>query len=149
MNTLENGHVYDLNNRGGREGRGPEDKTQTITFVNREPGHEHDGTTTQEVIRSLIDRTHYCDNCLPWSGNELIIKHLRMALALHEARALLRKVERGEIMPEMLATGHDGHFVLTNKRVPLPEYYRNFDLTTTETGSLNIGKPCHTPLAAE
>jgi hypothetical protein len=32
-----------------------------------------------------------------------------MALALHEARAFLRHVEKGEIQPETLPVGRDGH----------------------------------------
>src|SRR6185437_13868765 len=50
------------------------------------------GVTTQEILRCLIDRTWYCDSCLPSHLNDYIVHHLRMALVLHEARALLRKV---------------------------------------------------------
>lgn len=81
-----------------------------LTFVNREPDHEHPGTQTQEVLRALIQRTQHCDRCLRWEGNDLIIRHLRMALALHEARAILRKTEKGLISPELIETGTDGHF---------------------------------------
>src|SRR5207302_3482753 len=48
---------------------------QTLMFVNREKGHEHPGTQTQEVIRALIDRTQHCDACLRWAGNDEIIYH--------------------------------------------------------------------------
>jgi hypothetical protein len=74
----------------------------------------HPGTQTQEVLRALIDRTMHCDNCLRWLGNDLIIYHLRMALALHEARALERKTEKGIIMPETICTHGDGHFALSD-----------------------------------
>jgi hypothetical protein len=37
-----------------------------------------------------------------------------MALVLHEARALIRKAEKGLIKPEKVQTGPDGHFLLYN-----------------------------------
>jgi hypothetical protein len=83
---------------------------QTITFINKEPGNEHDGTTTQEIIRILIDRTRHCANCMPHPNNERIVYHLRMALVLHEARALERKTEKGDFTPEYIQKGSDGHF---------------------------------------
>jgi hypothetical protein len=92
MRIIEFGHIYDLN---WLDGQPKQYKTEQIVenrliFVNREK-NPHPGTQTQEVIRALIDRTQHCDNCLRWEGNDLIIYHLRMALVLHEARALLRK----------------------------------------------------------
>lgn len=110
MKILEPGHIYELNQV---DGNGKE----TLRFVNREPGTEHPGTQTQEVIRALIDRTMHCDNCLRWEGNDKIIHHLRMALTLHEARALERKAEKGYYAPERQAVGKDGHFVLTDSGV--------------------------------
>jgi len=104
MQALVVGHVYELAHLDG-EG------TQKLLFVNREDT-PHEGTTTQEVIRVLIDRTQHCDRCLRWEGNDLIIQHLRMVLVLHETRALLRKVEKGEMLPEEIALGDDGHFDL-------------------------------------
>ena len=88
MKILEPGHIYALNVLDGLLG-----ETDNLTFVNREPGKEHPGYQTQEVLRALIDRTRHCDNCLRWPGNDLIIQHLRMALVLHEARALERKTK--------------------------------------------------------
>lgn len=109
MKIIEAGHIYELNSIDGGE-------PVRLTFVNREPGTEHPGTQTQEALRSLIDRTMHCDNCLRWPGNDLIIYHLRMALVLHEARALERKVEKGYIRPELMSTsGEDGHFTLDDK----------------------------------
>lgn len=103
MKVIEPGHIYEFDVLGG-------DEPVRLTFVNREAGDEHSGTQTQEVLRSLIDRTMHCDNCLRWEGNDLIIYHLRMALALHEARALLRKTEKGLLNPEWVPTAADGHF---------------------------------------
>jgi hypothetical protein len=106
MKIIEPGHVYELNSLDG-------DTPETLTFVNREEGQEHPGTQTQEVIRALIDRTMHCDNCKRWAGNDKIIHHLRMALALHEARAIERKAEKGLYEAENVkVNSNDGHFML-------------------------------------
>lgn len=109
LKILEAGHVYELRQLDAKPG----DPPVILRFVNREPGHEHGGTQTQEVIRVIIDRTMHCDNCLRWPSNDLIIYHLRMALVLHEARALERKVEKGYIAPELITINpEDGHFAI-------------------------------------
>lgn len=110
MKIIEPGHVYELNSLDGGT-------PETLTFVNREEGQKHSGTQTQEVLRALIDRTMHCDNCRRWAGNDEIIKHLRMALVLHEARALERKAEKGYYAPERMKIGADGHFTLTDSGV--------------------------------
>lgn len=114
MRIIEAGHIYELAQLDLNE---PDVETDlyervVLKFVNREKGSEHPGTQTQEVLRALIDRTQHCDRCLRWEGNDLIIQHLRMALALHEARAIIRKAEKGIIRPESVITGEDGHFQL-------------------------------------
>lgn len=112
MEIIEAGHIYKLDWLDtDRTINAPYDPF--LVFVNREDGTEHPGTQTQEVLRALIDRTMHCDNCLRWEGNDRIIYHLRMALALHESRALERKTEKGIIEPERIPTGRDGHFVLS------------------------------------
>lgn len=108
MKVLETGHIYQPVNRQEDEAC----KDQTLRFINKQPGQDHGGTTTQEVIRILIDRTRHCANCMPHPNNERIVYHLRMALVLHEARALERKTEKGDVEPEYLSTGVDGHFQL-------------------------------------
>jgi hypothetical protein len=118
MKIIEAGHIYELNWLDGEprilsDGKlhaeyHPENR---LIFVNREDT-PHGGTQTQEVIRALIDRTQHCDRCLRWEGNDLIVQHLRMALVLHEARALERKTLKGRIAPEKILTGLDGHFKL-------------------------------------
>jgi len=115
MKIIEPGHIYELNwlDRNLNPSYDAENPTANrIIFVNREKGTEHPGTQTQEVIRALINRTQHCDNCLRWKGNDLIVYHLRMALILHEARALERKTEKGYIKPELIITDLDGHFFL-------------------------------------
>lgn len=112
MQVIEKGHVYKTANRRVDENEMFGDHFNQLVFINKEPGRQHGGTTTQEVIRVLIDRTRHCNNCMPHPNNERVIYHLRMALVLHEARALERKVEKWEYMPEYVRTGEDGHFGL-------------------------------------
>lgn len=128
MKILERGHIYQLEHRDG-SGAG------LLVFVNREPGSAHEGTQTQEILRALIDRTQHCDNCLRWEGNDKIIHHLRMALALHEARAIERKTEKGIITPETVATGRDGHY-------ELPEFQRQVQAVPVEYR-------CNVPMCGE
>lgn len=124
MRVIEKGHIYQPVNRKEPGGKPVDD--QTITFISKEPGREHDGTTTQEIIRILIDRTRHCANCMPHPNNERIVYHLRMALVLHEARALERKVEKDYFQVEYLETGLDGHLQVTQRPV------LKTDLDTTE-----------------
>jgi hypothetical protein len=125
MKIIESGHIYQLNwlDKWSPNSVNWEDFKSSdgkhyldyLVFVNRENTREHPGTQTQEVLRALIDRTQHCDRCLRWEGNDLIVHHLRMALALHEARAILRKTEKKYICPELIQTGPDGHFLIGDK----------------------------------
>jgi hypothetical protein len=72
------------------------------------------GTNCQEVIRALIDRVEFLDGQKPWSGNQDIIAHLRAALALFEARAIIRKVEKG-LSIEKLPVSTDGHLIIAQE----------------------------------
>ncbi len=100
------GHIYRLKNIDG-------DGYQTLTFVCREAHLGlHEGTQTQEVLRAVIDHTMHCDNCRRWTRNDEIIHHLRRALLLHEIRALERKFDKGQLEPENVAVGDDGHYRL-------------------------------------
>lgn len=107
MRVIQRGHYYQLDHRNGKG------KT-FIQYVNKEPGQECEGVIQQELLRMMLDRNRYCNNCLPHRNNELIQHHLQMALILHETRALERKIEKGELMPEYLATGDDGHIQLSH-----------------------------------
>lgn len=58
------------------------------------PGNEppaYCGTTTQEVIRALIDRTKYVDGQIHFDENIKVLHHLRMALTWLEHRAALAR----------------------------------------------------------
>jgi hypothetical protein len=114
MQVVEPGHVYKLASFDGGE-----DEGVILTFVNREEGTEHAGTQTQEVLRALIERTQHCDACLRWEKNDDIVYHLRMALVLHESRALERQVEKGLLKPEIEPVGANGHFLLTYNKPSL------------------------------
>lgn len=111
MKIIEPGHIYELNwlNCKPQSRDWPYQNANKLVFVNRE-NTPHPGTQTQEVLRALIDRTQHCDNCLRWENNDKIIYHLRMALSLHEARAIERKTEKGIIKPELILTDSDGYF---------------------------------------
>ena len=119
MKVIDPGHVYELDHLDG-------DAKQRLSFVNRGVrGQDRcEGTYNQEVLRAqidccnvLIDRVNHCDEERPWEGNLRIIKsiteaqrQMRLALLLHEQRAMERKMERGELRPEHVPVGDDGHF---------------------------------------
>lgn len=140
MKVIEKGHIYQPKMRNEFNLEVEKVPDFNITFINKEKGREHNGTTTQEVIRILIDRTRHCANCMPHPNNERIVYHLRMALVLHEARALERKTEKGYFNPEYLDTGDDGHIDLTIKNVETldtPElipYRHDWDRVCTHEG---------------
>jgi len=107
MMVIYPGHTYELAHLDG-EG------TTRLQFVSRAPLHPPlEGVTNQEVIRALIDRVKVLNAEVPWEGNALILHHLRMALTLHEARAMLRHVEKGQLEPEHVRLDDHGHFALT------------------------------------
>jgi len=114
MKVLKRGHRYSLSHIDGKG-------ESIIDFLNREE-EPHEGPLTQEVIRALIDRTRHCDECLRWEGNDQIIKNVQMALVLHECRAMLRKVEKGELHPEFVKLGTDGHYLFTPQVPPKGAY---------------------------
>lgn len=105
MKVIVPGHLYELDHLDG-------ENTHQLQFVDRGHGCDQEGTFNQEVIRVLIDRVKFLDSEKPWPLNKNILGHLRMALALHEARAMCRKVEDDRMHPEDIAVGGDGHFAL-------------------------------------
>lgn len=110
MKVLQRGHRYELDHRDGRN------KT-VIQYVNKEPGQDCEGVIQQELLRMMLDRNRYCTACQPNSVSKRIEYHLQMALILHEMRALERKVQKGEISPEHIVVGPDGHFALLDNPV--------------------------------
>ena len=65
----------------------------TLTFVKREgekyPGNvsNYPGTTTQEVLRALIDRIKYVDKQLLCRENKVVLDSLRQSINFLESRA--------------------------------------------------------------
>lgn len=109
MKVIYPGHSYILNQLDAKANTKP----QRLDFVKRLPHHSPSpGVTNQEVIRVLIDRVKFLDAELPNDVNSQIVYHLRMALVLHEARAMIRAVEKGKLIPEQTLLDDDGHFAL-------------------------------------
>lgn len=107
MRVINEGHTYELKNLDG-------DGSQILSFVDRGHGRDCEGTTCQEVIKALIDRVIFLNNELPSEFNKSILMHARMMLINFEARALCRKVEKGELHPEHLSINSDDlHIKLT------------------------------------
>lgn len=98
MKVIDPGHTYVLrlldDERSFRPFRYP--FGSTLIFVKREganyPGNigSHSGTTTQEVLRALIDRTKYVNNQIPDERNKQVLYHLRSAILELEIRAAQR-----------------------------------------------------------
>lgn len=94
MEVIDPGHVYLLNSLDiDVESPTP---VVTLRFVKREgPGYpgnvgHHSGTTTQEVLRALIDRTKYVNNQIHDDHNDEVLFHLRSAIFALEMRAAER-----------------------------------------------------------
>lgn len=111
MKCIEDGHIYELDTLDSGD---PKIK-EILIFVNRNEFKKHPGTTNQEVLRALIHRVKYMHQQMPWHLNAEIIKHLEMAIALHEARALIRKIEKSMIDIADLPTGNDGHIIFSRR----------------------------------
>lgn len=113
VKVIEPGHIYMLDWLDTQPMKGSDD-LRRLTFVNREEGSKHGGAQNQDVLRAVIDRVKYLERQLPHEVNKAIIFHLRMALVLHESRALERRVMKGGFEPESIGIGPDGHFLLTH-----------------------------------
>lgn len=95
MKVIDMGHLYELTNLDA-----PPRSAGTLRFVKRigdaYPGNTepaYPGTTTQEVLRALIDRTKYVDGQRHDVANALVLSNLRQALRWLEVRAA---EERGD-----------------------------------------------------
>lgn len=89
MRVIDPGHVYLLDVLDGRDF----DEDVRLTFVKREgpkyPGNvgSHSGTTSQEVLRALIERCAYVDAQRPCDENLTVRRGLIDALIALEMRA--------------------------------------------------------------
>lgn len=92
MKIIDPGHIYELHTLD------PEEPSiaNLLRFVKREgesyPGNvgHHEGTTSQDVLRALIDRTKYVHNQIPHPSNVRAITSLREAIWYFESRAAER-----------------------------------------------------------
>lgn len=95
VEVIDPGHTYALKILDGDDGTW-DPSHETLSFVKREgegyPGNvgHHPGTTTQEVLRALIDRTKYVDNQIPDIANNHVLNHLCAAIWYLEERAARR-----------------------------------------------------------
>lgn len=94
MKSLDPGHIYTLDMLDVEGDR--RQSTEILTFVKRQgsryPGNRshYPGTNCQEVIRALIERIKFLHGQAPDERNHAIVRHLREALWLFEARAAER-----------------------------------------------------------
>jgi hypothetical protein len=101
MKVIDPGHTYAL--RVLDEFSASGEVVQPLVFVKREgPGYpgnvgHHSGTTTQEVLRALIDRAKYVNGQIPDERNDDVIALLRDAIEKLEHRAADRH-DRFEIV---------------------------------------------------
>lgn len=88
MKVIDPGHMYDLRCLDV-------DGHIRLTFVKRDypawkfPGNDgsYPGTTTQEVMRALIDRAKYVNSQIPHPANQVVIDNLRNSIRELERRA--------------------------------------------------------------
>jgi hypothetical protein len=95
MKNLVAGHTYAVSNF--------EDGEQVIQFIHKEPIADSnelctikDGTTNEELLAVLIDRTQFLNSKFPCKENACAITHMEEALMWLEKRTkdrLKRKVE--------------------------------------------------------
>lgn len=89
MKVIDPGHDYVLQSLDG-------EAPQRLTFVKREgpgfPGNvgSHPGTTMQEVLRALIDRSYYVNSQTPCAETEAAGELMKSALLILESRAARR-----------------------------------------------------------
>lgn len=111
MKVLYPGHRYEL---GHIDGAG---KT-VLQFVQRAPLHPPcEGIICQQLLCMILDRIKELEKEVSSPLNDLLLFHGRQMLCLFEARALMRKAEKGQLLPEYLPVGADGHFIFTTEEV--------------------------------
>lgn len=83
MQVLDPGHVYQL------------DSDQTLEFIKRTNGElVHGGTTNEELLRVLINRTEYLDAKFPCEENKNALQDMVDALYWFTQRTI-KRVEQG------------------------------------------------------
>jgi len=93
VRVIDPGHDYMLRELDHGVGSAPQHR---LVFVKREgegyPGNlgSHPGTTSQEVLRALIDRAEYVNNQVPCAETQAAKELMQAALLLLELRAARR-----------------------------------------------------------
>jgi hypothetical protein len=93
MHVLREGHRYFLANF-----ENPKNDGQVIQFIEKEPIEEgskelktkFDGTTNEELLAVLLDRTTYLNSKFPCRENDIALAHLRDALKAFNDRTKSR-----------------------------------------------------------
>lgn len=107
MRVIDPGHTFGLRNL--------ECEGETILRFHKDiriHGDGQMGPSTQEVLRAVISRVHKLHEEQPHWVNDQIVQRGREMIALFEARALLRKVEKGALLIDELPVGRDGHIII-------------------------------------
>ncbi|HVX56446.1 MAG TPA: hypothetical protein VHA37_01830 [Candidatus Saccharimonadales bacterium] len=97
MKVIDPGHIYELDILDGYLVRGG----GHLRFI-RWPDYPHNqqsphpGTTSQEVIRALIDRVQYLDQKQPSRHNVTVVDSLRIALLALEMQACEQRGRHGK-----------------------------------------------------
>lgn len=99
MQATIKGHRYILDNFENKDAVG-----QILQFIQKEPKEEgsselktvNDGTTNEEVLEMLIDRTTYLNEKFPCRENDIALAHLRDALKAFNDRTANRKARNVE-----------------------------------------------------
>jgi hypothetical protein len=103
VRIIDSGHQYLLRELDHADGPA---LYQRLFFVKREgegyPGNvgHHPGTTSQEVLRALIERGEYVNNQVPCAETHAATELMKAALVLLELRAA-RRHERHLDAPDM------------------------------------------------
>ncbi len=90
------GHEYEVSSADGKKVAG------VISFIQKKPNNKgvleliKNGTSTEEVIKVLIDRVEFLDTKVSGKHNKKIVKLLKEALTELEARTADR-VKRGVV----------------------------------------------------
>ena len=119
MRVIVKGHIYKLNNLRVALNDGIAEKDQELRFICRTgqnyPMNENafEGTTTQEVLRALIERTQYLYTQKPCIETWLSIWLFRVVIWLFEFRAarmhnilFLPNLKNIELTPTQINNGH-------------------------------------------
>lgn len=101
MNVIRPGHKYTLASFENPN------QFQVLQFIEKEPRFQgsnemvtiNDGTTTEEVLAALIDRTETLNAKFPSEYNANAITHMKAALQYFEERTASRKARGVEGKP--------------------------------------------------